>query len=591
MKKAFKNKLNHFGIIAVLALMLLGVGLMEFTSVPMPGTPLFKIYLVSNAVLLALTLSVTVGKLLRHSTIAIYIVLFFVFLPLLGFSFINLSLAAQAIFSFDPKTMWIALLLGPAVVSITSSTGVFESDEDDLEGVEDDPSDMSEPSESLSVKGPIHPEMFKLSAKSSWWEYFSTALYISIYLVLFVFALGFGTYVHGILAAILFEDAFISTENFIAGIATLGARLLPFALIGPLVVGGLYVLLAFGAAIRDSIHRRRHERANRQLSSWEVAYIESSADKVATYASSKKFPMFFGGAYWVGSLSGLLLCMAIWAGIPALVLGFIDPLFEAYRSQDSNLLIYKGGAGASLLIGIFTGIVAIAAAMQISYRFAPNLVEYAYLKGNWNSLSSEDPDIATFANKIGRFVRLGLLDPAKEFDVHRFLILAFREYEKLLYWIFGILTFLTFWFLSLDANHYHLFAKDRIIYSNYFSYLSHQLTYNDIQSINLRCYVFVDDGKAELNLSYIVVLPDQKEIDVIGSKTFSSDDLDKLERIDELVRAQGIPFKRVRYYGWPMADKIAYQDNCESEINTVYDSKTAQRVARLLRTSASLPTN
>ena len=576
------NKLIWF-INATVAGLLFGLAYIELAPSYLPSFALdpeqyrlFEFHLALNAVLL-----LGAGYYLKRGGLSgglaqRIIPIFFIYMPLWGLAFVNGILAGKSLFTMDVERLWVLLLSIPAVVNFFAAPSMLEQSKakssDDAAEAE---IKRASPSGSTRAKN--------VSASAIWWSHIYSATYQAAFYAFFILLMGFGAFYYYVLDALLFSDRALSFDQLKNAAPTVFENLLPYLIVLPLVIAAIVIIIGIISATYHSFLKNHHPSIDRELAQKEIEYIEASFKELTAYLESQKYPILYGWLYYGGAFFFLLLWMGIMAGGSVLLTSFLASLHEAERTAGSVVYIYGDmDFGISGVIGVFSGIFMLWASYQAAGAFAPKFAEYAFVSG-WNTLDNQNRTGDVYFDGITKYVRTGALNPEEGFNPSKFLLMGFKEYEKIVYGATGLLLLLNVYFLYLDSKMYHLFAEDRIEYAGYFSTRNFRIGYSDVQKVTLSCYTYTDDGKKQVGQSYKVVLDEDHSINLFSDSKFTQNDFEAFQAVDKNLKEADVEFVREDFYGWPRKNKIAYRDNCREILVDKYGPQKGSKLADLLQ--------
>lgn len=539
---------------------------------------LFEFHLALNAVLL-----LGAGYYLKRGGLSgvlaqRIIPVFFICMPLWGLAFVNGILAGRSLFTMDVEKLWILLLAIPAVVNFFAVSSMLEqSKAKNSDGSEETEIKRVFPSGSVGAKN--------VSASAIWWSQIYSATYQAALYAFFILLMGFGAFYYYVLDDLLFLDRALSFDQLKKAAPAVFENLFPYLVALPLAIAAIVIIIGVVLATYHSFLKNRHPSIDRELTQREIEYIEASHEQLTAYLENQKYPKIFGWLYYGGAFVLMFVFMGVMAGGSALLLSFLASVYEAERTANSVVYIYGNfDSGVSGVIGVFSGIFILWASYQASGTFSPKFAEYAFVSG-WNELDGQNRTGEIYFNCITKYVRIGALNPEEGFNPSRFLLMGFKEYEKIVYGATGLMLLLNVYFLYLDSKIYYLFAEDRIEYADYFSTRNFRIGYSDVQKVTLSCYTYTDDGKEQVGQSYKVVLDEDHSINLFSDSKFTQDDFEAFQAVDQNLKEAGVEFVRKDFHGWPNKNEIAYRDNCREILVDEYGPQKGSKLADLLLAS------
>lgn len=576
------NKLIWF-INATVAGLLIGLAYIELAPSYLPGFALdpeqyrlFEFHLALNAVLL-----LGAGYYLKRGGLSgglaqRIIPVFFIYMPLWGLAFVNGILAGKVLFVLDAEKLWILLLTIPAAVNFFAAPAMLEQDKSSS-------SDNADDTEVKDLRSTGSTGAKNVSAAAIWWSHIYSAVYQAVFYAFFILLLGFGSMYYYVLDALLFTGETLSLEQFESAAPAVFENLLPYLIVLPLVIAAMIIIIGIISATYQAFLKSRHPSIDRQLIQKEIEYIEDSHKELTAYLESQKYPSLYGWLYYGGGFFFLLLSMGVMSGGSVLLTSFLASLHEAERTAGSIVYIYGDmDFGISGVIGVFSGIFMLWASYQAAGAFAPKFAEYAFISG-WNTFDNQNRTGDIYFDGITKYVRIGALNPEENFHPSKFLLMGFRDYEKIVFGATGLLLLFNAYFLYLDSKIYHLFTDDRIEYADYFSTRNFRIDYADVKQVTLSCYTYTDDGKKEVSHSYEVIIDDDHSVNIFSDSKFTQANFNAFRAVDQKLKGAGVKFVRDDFYGWPKKNKVAYREDCRAILMTEYGSQKGSAIADLLQ--------
>ncbi|MEO0399908.1 MAG: hypothetical protein AAF224_10870 [Pseudomonadota bacterium] len=414
-----------------------------------------------------------------------------------------------------------------------------------------------------------------------------TVLIIAV-VALIVAALFFGIAYAVVIEAALIGDRFLGWDIFIHLIQGLDEWELLELMVPLVVIAVVYPVFGLGAAIWVQIRRGGREGFDRDLSSAEIAAIESYARDVETYVENT-------------NTTGARLVLIVWAlgfllFLPLTFLFYGDGLgaylLEPMRAPAEGWYIYNDGPGGGEAMGFVTLFPAWCLLLTAMPLFS-NKMSVLSFEGNAEQNLRGENVAETLRRKIAVDIRRGDLRPEDDFDPAAYLRKSARKLFRLIRNVTLCFFALTLVCFAADRADYELIAESGIKYRNYLSADTIEAKYTDIAEIDLICRMTGADDERSLSLFYKFVMQNGDEIFVVSAtnpreaRLKIPRRLDAWENADALARDAGVPAPARRYTWRDEIDRFEVRlDECQAELTRLLDKASALRVIALFTTDS-----
>jgi uncharacterized membrane protein YuzA (DUF378 family) len=482
---------------------------------------------------------------------------------LTGYTFIVIGLCGSMVFGAHFEHMWLIGLLPGSIAAFWLVTEQRAASELNKQSENESPGSSSAPETGIIKAGFLPGWLLSI-------------VLMVLMVAWLITALMSGYFFFGLVNSILFEDRTIAWER-------IGSPLSDVASLAGIYIAAIGAVLAAFIGIRALVVRWARRQSgvsssdySRPLTNAENAFIDDAQSQFESIDTDRKYPAGISWAYWLSQVGCIFAFIAIG---PAIVFGFVFGLSHLlYPPAGTDEIAFRMTVGPSLTLGVFWGILIGWPVSQFIISRSPNLAEYAYVRGGWNSSSNEPrtPEFLTW--KAEDLVRKRLLDTSRPFDLIYFLRVVIDEYGPLVRRVVATLTVVTFAFAVLDANFVRYYSPTEIRWSPYFGFGLAITSYDEIDYVETACHIERDDGEEELRFRYEMYNSDGIRFSL--DDHFRPHNFNLIEQIDERLTQAGVEFQhRADSDGNPRVDR-----RCLGFLDDRFGTD-ADRVARLLRVS------
>lgn len=473
-------------------------------------------------------------------------------LGLLAYAGVEIAIGTKALFA-SPPNLWAATLLLPGLVGLAFAiTGYSdEAVEEDDEG-----EDAIEP-ESGQVD---------VTGTAPWLLVYGFYYAVYLFAVMVWFALAFWLFYR--LQEIVLQGMTFDAAAAWASIGETLIRIVTVAAPMSVVLALLFIGISIVSMLLRSLAYWGKRDANRDLSSAEIAYIETSAVAVRDYAIAQGYAR----NVWLMQMLGLF---SVFAGIGAGgAATFAAIHLLETTSPDPSFPIELRPGGLSSVLWIFVGIMV----SPLTNRIASLLsVRYAERAG-WIAIGEKN-EYFTLKGKLTTFVRSGRLSASTAIDPGEFLRAANGSLEVYFLGSAAILAVIATFFMTLDARTVSRLSADGIDLMSYWTQQHHHYTYSDVKQVEIRC-VLSDKGKP--GEAYELHFGDGRSLDIHKTEDLITSKLAAYEAIDAKLVAQGTPFVPSTIRPWFREPERGYDMDCVDKFVADFPNAIQPRIRRLL---------
>lgn len=257
-------------------------------------------------------------------------------------------------------------------------------------------------------------------------------------------------------------------------------------------------------ATRDYIYTRKYPDYNKELSAEMRERIITAKHTIARHRKSRRYPWH----YTALTLWGLVPIGISWCVLGLLIFGlykFITAHLQAGVPDQGEAL---SPFAMSLLPGGLLAILLSAVTCIYIARAFPNYMNYLTYRIGWGRKDSATRDDNDIESDMNHYARTGQLTAANIHDGQALTRLMFERFTVVWKLFSGIFLAITLYTLSWDIRAISYVTPHGVsnIQSNFWSVKTRPL--DQIQSVERKCYIHVDEGRLKVNLDYRLIFID-----------------------------------------------------------------------------------
>lgn len=350
----------------------------------------------------------------------------------------------------------------------------------------------------------------------------------------------------------------------------------------------IYIVLMITQVVFEKLaisdQRQIADDANRSLSLQERKFIEKSLYSLVDYLEAVKFPRWYMFIQWLSIPPMIAFMMAVPMTVIVFQTAFVDSVQLAGLTKDV-VIVDSGPAliGGALSGGLF-GVGVFWSMMQwLGGRFR-SIGEYLHANTGWNSFDNSARAIHDYGKIFTRQVRLRRYTTDHPVDPQQVIFDAFNEHAGVVYKTTIFLAVAMCLFTILDMNWRRVSHIDGFHYSDYLEFQGHDLTLDDVTSVDLRCFRSEadDDGVAKLGVDYVLVFSNHVQSDFLRDEIDGAL-LSKVEKVDAVLTQRGVPFDQALRQGkFLFRNQEGFMADCEQALADEYEPEIAGRIWRLV---------
>jgi hypothetical protein len=307
------------------------------------------------------------------------------------------------------------------------------------------------------------------------------------------------------------------------------------------VIFGIVIGFSFFAIVIDFVfnHFRNLSRLNkhcgydRPLTSKERAYIESAqAALIDAGEQVKTYPKWYGWFLAFGYLPVMFAMMAVFVGSMVLLTMVLSKLIIIADGAE----ITSDNFGASILLGVFGGVIFAGAIMYMLTLRSDRLSQYIALNSDIWGFDTEAIHHRQIAHVVNS-VRAHEIDIDYPFDVAAFLRWRNISYRNGCFKWTAVIMLPAIIFSIFDARNQQVLYEDHLLLrGSYFSvFPMKNILVTEIDRVDVRC--FREDGNNDLDY---IIWKDGKEL---ISFDVNEENLTPLYKLDQKIRSQDVEFR------------------------------------------------
>lgn len=307
------------------------------------------------------------------------------------------------------------------------------------------------------------------------------------------------------------------------------------------VIFRIVIGFSFFAIVIDFVfnHFRNLSRLNkhcgydRPLTSKERAYIESAqAALIDAGEQVKTYPKWYGWFLAFGYLPVMFAMMAVFVGSMVLLTMVLSKLIIIADGAE----ITSDNFGASILLGVFGGVIFAGAIMYMLTLRSDRLSQYIALNSDIWGFDTEAIHHRQIAHVVNS-VRAHEIDIDYPFDVAAFLRWRNISYRNGCFKWTAVIMLPAIIFSIFDARNQQVLYEDHLLLrGSYFSvFPMKNILVTEIDRVDVRC--FREDGNNDLDY---IIWKDGKEL---ISFDVNEENLTPLYKLDQKIRSQDVEFR------------------------------------------------